>query len=864
VKEGGKIPASLVCFVLANAFVPFLINLTAGRIGLSTNQIGIIVTIHEAACAAGSFLILWIRCTTLPWTIALAASLFFVALADLGYGVTSYIVRVPPPRGLVPLYHEIPYVMFAVLSAFSAGLRAIQGLKKAPKVAIGVFMFVGSAILFICSYEMILKAFFSALPRRPLALYLTATLYAIGQSIFGASLLVASVRAMGYREFLIWFAFLVMIASDFVLRYQDIGGSISSLSFFEYGWHFSLASIFSLLVLKGAAVKSLSQRASLEFSEPSPLDSVRVISVSLALVSLVIYILASWFMTSFLSVATPSSLGSTLLLFSVIWGLSNLAGIFLSKIILARSLSLSAKINEIHDLQGIMGLTNGPTEFEPIVDSLKLMQKQLGKTLIENSQLKADAAVGEMMTQVAHDIRSPLAALEMIAQSSPEIPERKRILVRSAVGRITDIANELLENGKDLRTKTDLPAPAEELQGREEIVLLSSLLDSILTEKRMQFRARIGLEIESDLSAVNYGLFAKIGAANLRRVLSNLINNAVEAIDGPGRISLRVSRASDTEVQITIQDNGKGMSDEILRHLGERNFSHGKKNGFGRGFSHAKEVLSSIGGRIEVQSKEGLGTSIILHLKKQSPPQWFVQRLRIKGQRIIIVDDDPTIHQVWDARFAEHAGDTQNIELFHFLRPQELQVWVNEMLILPSDLVLMDYEFTDSEVNGIEVILGLNIRQQSILVTSRFGDSEIIEQAASYGLRIVPKGLAGFVPIIFKSSFRPRAVLLDDDVILRETWALRALEAGVELTVFQSERELLAALSWISKNTAFFIDFELGGRNNGAEVAKALFGLGYQNITLTTGHSSLSVDEVPWVKGITGKAAPFLAQSLIS
>lgn len=59
-------------------------------------------------------------------------------------------------------------------------------------------------------------------------------------------------------------------------------------------------------------------------------------------------------------------------------------------------------------------------------------------------------------TQVSHDIRSPLAALEMISGSINELPEEKRIIVRSAINRIRDIANSLLKENKKISDFTDV------------------------------------------------------------------------------------------------------------------------------------------------------------------------------------------------------------------------------------------------------------------------------------------------------------------------------------------------------------------------------------------------------------------------
>lgn len=152
------------------------------------------------------------------------------------------------------------------------------------------------------------------------------------------------------------------------------------------------------------------------------------------------------------------------------------------------------------------------------------------KHIFEQSKKIADietkTALGLMATQVAHDIRSPLSALEMIIQDISQIPEEKRIITRNAIGRIRDIANNLLrQRKKNQHNQITISA-----------CLLTSVIDSLISEKRMQFRSELNTTIEFTPSVESYGLFAKINLHEFKRVLSNLINNAVEATNYQGHV----------------------------------------------------------------------------------------------------------------------------------------------------------------------------------------------------------------------------------------------------------------------------------------------------------------------------------------
>ena len=96
-----------------------------------------------------------------------------------------------------------------------------------------------------------------------------------------------------------------------------------------------------------------------------------------------------------------------------------------------------------------------------------------------------------LASQVVHDIRSPLAALNVAIATSNQLPEDSRVIVRSAVSRIRDIANNLLlaERG------AGAPAASSAADAEPPAVhLLSGLVQSLVSEKRFQYRTLIGME----------------------------------------------------------------------------------------------------------------------------------------------------------------------------------------------------------------------------------------------------------------------------------------------------------------------------------------------------------------------------------
>jgi CheY-like chemotaxis protein len=150
---------------------------------------------------------------------------------------------------------------------------------------------------------------------------------------------------------------------------------------------------------------------------------------------------------------------------------------------------------------------------------------------------------------------------------------------------------------------------------------------------------------------------------------------------------------------------------------------------------------------LRIESTPGRGTTVLLSLPLASVPLWFVPELTIeRGSRIVVIDDDTSIHQVWMQRFSADLLQKYQLKLIHFSAPEQL---VQLQASNHPTLYLCDYEFAQHQENGIDLIMQLNILKKSILVTSRFEEGLLLERCLSIGLKVLPKGMTGFVPIRF-------------------------------------------------------------------------------------------------------------------
>ena len=352
-----------------------------------------------------------------------------------------------------------------------------------------------------------------------------------------------------------------------------------------------------------------------------------------------------------------------------------------------------AESKDVEDLLRRMSVIDYNGAFLDEERHLKLNLQVITQGMVElqSRWLKSetDAIIGRMASQVSHDIRSPLSALNMVVSSLSELPEDKRLIIKSSAQRINDIANLLLQRSKDPGRDNKYIHPPE-----DEPVMLTSLLDAIVKEKRAQFKERIDVNIQCDLSN-GYGLFAKISPVEFSRMISNLINNSIEAFICGGNIIITILPENESTI-ITIEDDGKGIPKHIVEKLGQRGISFGKEgtqSGSGIGLFHAKATIEKADGKLEIFSIENKGTTIKIKLSKVSSPWWFIEKLSLKkGSPVVSLSDDNTFHQLWIKRL--HSEPINSLELKHiaFASIKLFEEWLKKQ---ESSHVrfLIDFEF---------------------------------------------------------------------------------------------------------------------------------------------------------------------------
>ncbi len=304
---------------------------------------------------------------------------------------------------------------------------------------------------------------------------------------------------------------------------------------------------------------------------------------------------------------------------------------------------------------------------------------------------------------------------------------------------------------------------------------------------------------------------------------------------------------------------------ESLKKIGQRGYSYGKdlllESGSGLGIFQAKNAVESVQGLFEVYSTLGEGCTISIKLPLVNPPLWFAKNLEINNflTTIISVDDDQSIHQIWENRFATIGITHLGVKHIQFTSLTRFEEWL-EKNSRERCFFLIDYEFLNQASNGLQTISRYGIENQSFLVTSRYELASLQISAVNRGLKILPKGLAFQIPIVkMKETLKRDVVVLidDDSEIVHTIWKMSAQSAKIDLFCYCSLYEFLKD-NWQGKIGAkVYIDFNLGAKLRGDSVAKELFGLGFKEIYLTTGAEAKQFADLPFIKGVVGKDPPF-------
>ena len=219
----------------------------------------------------------------------------------------------------------------------------------------------------------------------------------------------------------------------------------------------------------------------------------------------------------------------------------------------------------------------------------KLFEKNIFDPFIEKLQVQElENNLVEVSRQVTHDIQSPLMVLEMVVNDYEGSDSESKDLALQAISRITEIS-------KNLKDYSDRNRQNENID-------ISRVIQILINEKKMEYSHK-NISIKFN-NLINGDKFVNINETEIMRIISNLINNAVEASKNQSTIVEMVLETLNDKFMLSIQDFGSGFPLDLLNSKITKGLTIGKENGQGLGLFHADKYLKSIGGSIILSNND--------------------------------------------------------------------------------------------------------------------------------------------------------------------------------------------------------------------------------------------------------------------
>ena len=213
--------------------------------------------------------------------------------------------------------------------------------------------------------------------------------------------------------------------------------------------------------------------------------------------------------------------------------------------------------------------------------------------LEEAAEHRRLATIGQMSAAIAHEIRNPLTGISSAAQLIKTNPDECLALaemIMSDVEKLESLCNEFLDFAKPIRLQqceVDVPLLAKTIAGR-------------MRKRFSDAQVRLAVEIDWDCRPI------QADPLRLEQILQNLVQNALEASNPGGVVTLRIKRN-----RIEVTDNGRGMSENTKEHLFDPFFTT-RPSGTGLGLSNVKKLVEAHGWKVDVRSRVNMGSSFRL------------------------------------------------------------------------------------------------------------------------------------------------------------------------------------------------------------------------------------------------------------
>ena len=236
--------------------------------------------------------------------------------------------------------------------------------------------------------------------------------------------------------------------------------------------------------------------------------------------------------------------------------------------------------------------------------------RQLREQLAHNEKI---AALGRMAAQVAHEVRNPLAGINLYSLHLKSKVEGK--IGAAEMSLIDKIIKGVKHLSDTVEMVISFSRPITLKPSKSDLDQIINDALQLLEPQLSSNRVNVSLDFMRNGSAQGQEAIALIDEASMRSTLINLLLNSIQAMRDGGDLRVSTSRSADS-IQVEISDTGIGMTEDQLKNVFEP-FYTTKSQGLGLGMYYVQKVIQLHGGSIELESRTGEGTRVRIKLPSE-------------------------------------------------------------------------------------------------------------------------------------------------------------------------------------------------------------------------------------------------------
>jgi signal transduction histidine kinase len=355
-------------------------------------------------------------------------------------------------------------------------------------------------------------------------------------------------------------------------------------------------------------------------------------------------------------------------------------------------------------------------------------QKKVTNEFQREIEFQNSKSMTDLIQKVRHNIRSPLAVLSAYFSAPKADSLDLKEQGQRAARRIEEILSEM-EPGAQRSVRG-----GSEAKPQRALIEISMLAEQIVEEKKL-----IASNIEFSLRCCGGPIYATIPAMEFKAMLSNIIDNAIQAIVGRGTIQVFLEGDGHL-VSLEVKDSGCGIPKDLIPSITEKNFTYGKDDGSGLGLFYAQKLMDDHQGGLQVESEEGSGTTIRFFFPQAAVPSWHCSEISLEGISLVnVYDDQRLVLDLFRRKFSGVAIEVR----YHLIDEREPQP-----VAVGSQIHLMDFDFGPNKKTGLQIVEAFGIARQTVLVTGHYDDPGIQAACAKIGCRLLPKDRISSVRIV--------------------------------------------------------------------------------------------------------------------